>query len=219
MTARARTRRRLAAPQRVTPAPRPSLREALKEATRSRLQAAAVESIARHGYRATTIDGIVQAAGTTRTTFYKYFSGKSDMIHVLQTQEIAPALTALCRRLDVLDPLDWQNLRNWFNDYAKTWQRIHVFFEAYGDASREDPAVAARMLPDSYAVTSVMTRMLGRFEGAPRQAFHDKLVIMFATLSVMMFQVAARGDPPARSRLLDEFTDIFWEGMFCRVAG
>ena len=202
----------------MTPLPRPSLREALKEETRSRLQAAAVESIARHGYRATTVDGIVQAAGTTRTTFYKYFSGKADMIHVLQTQEIAPALTVLCRSLDALDPLDWQGLRNWINDYATTWQRIHVFFEAYGDASREDPAVAARMLPDSYAVTGVMTRMMGRFEGAQRQAFHDKLVIMFANLSAMLFQVAAQGAPPAKSRLLDEFTDIFWEGMFCRLS-
>jgi AcrR family transcriptional regulator len=206
-------------PHRIVAAgPQLSLREALKEETRSRLQAAAVESIARHGYRATTVDGIVQAAGTTRTTFYKYFSGKADMIHVLQTQEIAPALTLLCRRLDALDPLSRQSLRNWMNDYARTWQKIHVFFEAYGDASREDPAVAARMLPDSYAVTGAMTRMLGIFEGAQRQSFHDKLVIMFANLSAMLFQVAAQGEPPAQSRLLDEFTDIFWEGMFCGVA-
>ena len=50
-----------------------SLREELKQHTRSRLESAAVQMLRRHGYRAMTVEQIVHAAGTTRTTFYKYF--------------------------------------------------------------------------------------------------------------------------------------------------
>jgi AcrR family transcriptional regulator len=190
------------------------LRQALKMETRSRLEKAATDLIARQGYRDTTIEQIVQAAGTTRTTFYQHFRGKADFIGTLQSREIAPALMALCRKLDALEPLSRDGLRAWCNEYARTWKRIHVFFEAYYDAARTDAAVAATMLPNSYEVTASMSRWLGSLEEPARTRFHDQLVVMFTNLDAIVTQVAACGQQPAKSTLLDAFVDIFWDGMF-----
>ena len=47
---------------------------------RERLIAAAVELFYRHGFAAVGIDRIIAEAGVTRTTFYKHFEGKDDLM-------------------------------------------------------------------------------------------------------------------------------------------
>src|SRR5436190_12747199 len=47
---------------------------------RERLVAAAVELFYRHGFGAIGIDRIIAAAGVTKTTFYKHFQGKDDLM-------------------------------------------------------------------------------------------------------------------------------------------
>jgi AcrR family transcriptional regulator len=47
---------------------------------RERLIAAAVELFYRHGFGAVGIDRIIAEAGVTRTTFYKHFDGKDDLM-------------------------------------------------------------------------------------------------------------------------------------------
>jgi AcrR family transcriptional regulator len=47
---------------------------------RGRLVAAAVELFYRHGFGAVGIDRVIAAAGVTKTTFYKHFEGKDDLM-------------------------------------------------------------------------------------------------------------------------------------------
>ena len=47
---------------------------------RERIVAAAVELFYRHGFGAVGVDRIIAAAGVTKTTFYKYFEGKDDLM-------------------------------------------------------------------------------------------------------------------------------------------
>src|SRR3954447_14946057 len=47
---------------------------------RERLIAAAVELFYRHGFGAVGIDQVIAAAGVTKTTFYKHFEGKDDLM-------------------------------------------------------------------------------------------------------------------------------------------
>jgi AcrR family transcriptional regulator len=55
-------------------------REAHKQATRQALQQAADRLFAEQGYRATTVRDIAGAAGVTERTFFRYFSGKEELI-------------------------------------------------------------------------------------------------------------------------------------------
>jgi AcrR family transcriptional regulator len=47
---------------------------------RGRLVAAAVELFYRHGFGAVGIDRVIATAGVTKTTFYKHFEGKDDLM-------------------------------------------------------------------------------------------------------------------------------------------
>ncbi|MBR2783112.1 MAG: TetR/AcrR family transcriptional regulator [Firmicutes bacterium] len=51
--------------------------------TRSRIARAAWELFRRKGYQETTISDIIAAAGTSRGTFYHYFTGKDELLSTL----------------------------------------------------------------------------------------------------------------------------------------
>jgi len=192
----------------------PTLRNQLKQETRQRLEQTALRLFAEQGYRETSIGQIVDAAGTTRTTFYDHFRGKSDLIHVVQDREIAPALSRLCERLDSHDPITRAALRSWLDEYARVWRRIRVYFDAYSEASRTDPAVAATIVPNSYAVTAHMRQFLGRFQGAEIATAHDQLVLLFNNLDQLMHVTTLVHDAAESRRMHEAFTDLYWRGLF-----
>src|SRR3954471_18084952 len=47
---------------------------------RDRLVATAIELFYRHGFGAVGVDRVIAAAGVTKTTFYKHFEGKDDLM-------------------------------------------------------------------------------------------------------------------------------------------
>lgn len=201
-----------------TPQQPASLREQLKRHTRARLEAATVQMLRRHGFRAMSVDQIARAAGTTRTTFYQYFKSKGALIHFLQDAYIEPEMVAISRRLDqMMRRPSWRKLRNWVIEYAHTWDRIHLFLEAYGDALLTDPAVAATAIPDTYRVTASMTGILSRFEGEQRARAHAKLVTLIVVVPQIRSLARARGEDARTSPLLDIFTDLFWDGFFAHL--
>jgi AcrR family transcriptional regulator len=55
-------------------------REAHKQATRQALQQAADRLFAERGYGSTTVRDIAEAAGVTERTFFRYFTGKEELI-------------------------------------------------------------------------------------------------------------------------------------------
>ena len=192
----------------------PTIRQQFKQETRHRLEQAALRLLAKQGYRDTSIGQIVEMAGTTRTTFYDHFRGKTELIDVAQERKIAPALIHLCERLDSHDPLTRSALRDWLDEYADAWQRIRVYFDAYSEASRTDHDVGATILPNSYAVTAHMSRFLAGFDEGERQATHDQLVLLFNALDELMHVTQLMDDPRASSRMFDAFTDLYWRGLF-----
>lgn len=194
-----------------------SLREDLKRRTRSRLEEATVKLIRAQGFNATSVDQIAKAAGTTRTTFYQYFKSKGDLIHFIQEAYIAPEMLEICRKLDDIRTPTRAKLREWVIDYSQTWERIHVFLEAYSEALISDPDVAATAIPNTYWVTGHMTTLLGRFEGTERERVHDKLVILISVISQMLQLTRGQHDDPRNSHLLDNFIDLFWDALFSRL--
>ena len=91
---------------------------------RERLVAAAVELFARQGFGAVGIDQVIAQAGVTKTTFYKHFEGKDDlMVAAVQRREEweSQAWNRAVRKLAGDDPakqflgmMDVMDL--WFND-------------------------------------------------------------------------------------------------------
>jgi AcrR family transcriptional regulator len=192
----------------------PTLRQRLKQDSRRHIEDVAVQLLSTKGYQGTSVDEIVTLAGTTRTTFYRYFKAKSDLVSVIQERELGPAIIALCERLDSHDPISRKDLRDWVDEYGREWQRLRVFLDAYADASRADSAVGSTILPNTYAVTGRMVRFLGRFSGAAREAAHDKLMLFIFNLDQLMYMASLMNDRKASERMFVSFTDVFWRGLF-----
>ena len=91
---------------------------------RERLVAAAVELFYRHGFGAVGVDRVIAEAGVTKTTFYKHFDGKDDlMVAAVRRRDEweSQAWDRAVRKLAGDDParqllalLDVMDL--WFND-------------------------------------------------------------------------------------------------------
>lgn len=91
---------------------------------RERLVAAAIELFYRHGFTAVGIDQVIDLAGVTKTTFYKHFESKDDLMvaavqrrHEWETEAWGRAVHRLAgddpikQLLAMIDVLDI-----WFND-------------------------------------------------------------------------------------------------------
>jgi len=74
---------------------------------------------------------ICEAAGTTPTTFYRYFSSKSDIARLLQ-DHINVDVKSTFDRLDEVKRPTKQAIRGWLDQYDQMWQRNHVLCEAFG---------------------------------------------------------------------------------------
>jgi AcrR family transcriptional regulator len=79
------------------PLPRQSLRERKQAFVRDAIWSAAVDLFASKGFEETTLDDIVESAGTSRRTFFRYFASKRDLIAqpvVGYAESIAAAIDA-----------------------------------------------------------------------------------------------------------------------------
>ena len=91
---------------------------------RERLVAAAIELFYRHGFGAVGVDQVIASAGVTKTTFYKHFEGKDDLMVaavVRRDEWESAAWGRAVRKLAGDDPVKqllamWDVMDLWFND-------------------------------------------------------------------------------------------------------
>src|SRR5262245_60786846 len=57
------------------------------ESARGRLLSAATRLFCKNGINATGVDAIIHEAGTAKTTLYKLFGSKTNLVHVVLEQE------------------------------------------------------------------------------------------------------------------------------------
>lgn len=190
-----------------------SLRSEHKRLTRERLISAAVELFAEHGYRATSVGEIARAAGTTATTFYRYFTGKADIARLLQDR----INVEVKKHLDALDEIKRptrQAVRGWIEQYGQMWRRVHVLCNAYWEATATDPELAAEVVPVTYRLTESM-RLLGSLpEGKAREKLQTRLVLMYLLMDRLFYLVNVQGRNATAIRMLEEFSEILWDSLF-----
>ncbi|MGF7237111.1 MAG: TetR/AcrR family transcriptional regulator [Frankia sp.] len=140
------------------------LRERTRRAVRAELMTVAMELFTRKGYDATTIDEIVAAAGMSRSSFFRYFASKEDVVlghfdavgetlanAMAQRPAHEDAWTALRRAFDVLlanherDPQGTLALRHMLD--ANPALRARSIEKQCRWHSRLIPHIAARLDP------------------------------------------------------------------------
>ncbi|MDN3241050.1 TetR/AcrR family transcriptional regulator [Glycomyces tritici] len=163
---------------------RPGLRERKKIETLHRLQEEALRLFDEHGYDATTIEQIAEAAGVSPSTFYRYFPVKEDVVvqdeydplivNVFESQQEGTApLEALRAVLTAL-------FREFTDeDIERVRRRVRLIFSV--------PALRARQVGQSAATERLLARMVAERTG--RDA-GDLEVRHFTALVVASWTVA-----------------------------
>lgn len=129
-----------------------SLREAQKQMTRRLMLDAGLELFISKGYAATTIDDIATAAGTTRVTFYAYFSSRSVLMKALIDERLNEQLqreVGSPERGSTADNLvstvvegTYEAVRAWLAERADNWPTIHPLIKIGREAAVIDPELA-----------------------------------------------------------------------------
>ena len=127
---------------------------------------AALEVFAVHGFHATRVELITEAAGCSRPSFYQYFSSKEDVFWRL-ARTLADELRAVVDRLGELtpDPDGVEALERWLGELIELYQAYRAVFVSFRQAFREDgasetlPNTITRNLCDLFATHGVLADM------------------------------------------------------------
>lgn len=189
------------------------LRSQLRQLTKERLVDAAVELFVEKGYRATSVADIAAAAGTTPTTFYRYFPTKSDIARLLQDR----INVEVKKTLDALDQIKRPTraaIREWVDQYGQMWQRMHVLCDAYWEATATDSKLAAELVPITRELIDSMELISSMPEGKSREKFQSRLVLLYLLMDRLFYLVTIQGHSATATRMLDEFAEITWDALF-----
>jgi AcrR family transcriptional regulator len=146
------------------PAPSLSLRERKKLRTQHELQAAALQLFVEHGFDQVTTDDIAAAAEVSKTTFYRYFGSKEDVLlgdPEADLRQVRAALNDRPRDEPVLD-----SVRNAILGLAAGVQHDRAAMLARGRLMRTTSSLMARYLEHQAALEQVMIGFIAERRGA-----------------------------------------------------
>ncbi|HUR79041.1 MAG TPA: TetR/AcrR family transcriptional regulator [Acidimicrobiales bacterium] len=145
----------------VPPAPHVARARAARprgEKTRRKLLDAGAKVLPSHGYQATRVDDIVEAAGVSHGSFYRYFLNKDDFFRVL-------AEDASLRMIELLDAFPPEAsraaLRSWTEDWFATYESNGGVISVWQEMQSADRTLAAFSLEVAFAVIGRLGRILG----------------------------------------------------------
>ena len=115
-------------------------------ATRSKLLDAGTVVFASKGYHETRVDDIVDAAGTSHGTFYRYFENKDQVFRVIAGRSGRRVFSALGKVREIegtpSSPAFTRRLRSWLETYAETYRREGPIFRIWVEALARDPELS-----------------------------------------------------------------------------
>jgi AcrR family transcriptional regulator len=148
---------------------------------RDRLMHAATRLFCRNGITATGIDAIVAEAGTAKTTLYKIFKSKQDLVEaVLETEGVSwrawflKAIEAPATPRDKLDAI-FPALKKWFgeDDYTGC-----VFINAVGEHPKDETRIRALTVQHKTFILKHITDLAGAAGAARPDALAHQLGLL-----------------------------------------
>lgn len=140
------------------------LRERKKQRTAEELRRVALEQFAARGFDAVTVDDIVAAAAVSKSTFYRYFESKDDVLLGTATERLELMRAALADRPADEPALD--AVRNAFLAVAEHYELERDRRLAIGRILRTTPALAARNQEHQHAWELLLRDYVAARDGA-----------------------------------------------------
>lgn len=192
------------------PQPAPGLRERKKAKTRALIQHHALRLFAAHGYRATTIEQIIDAAEVSESTFFRYFPTKEAVVlsddydpqllvaYHAQPADMTPipALRAAFKQVFGALPAEQRDQQR---------QRIALILAV--------PALRAAMLDQFSGAMQLLADAIAERAGRPGDDFAVR-TLAGAVIGVMIAVLAALADDPTA-----DLSDLIDQGIAHLEAG
>jgi len=147
----------------VTTAAPVGLRELKKQRTYEELQRVALELFAGRGFDHVTIEDICADAEVSKTTFYRYFDSKEDVLLGSMHEKLAEMATALAERPESESAI--VAVRNAFLEVAAEYQSQRVQKLAVNRIVRTTPSLAARNLEQQTAWENLLREFFVERDG------------------------------------------------------
>ncbi|MET7736766.1 TetR family transcriptional regulator [Streptomyces sp. NPDC005402] len=139
------------------------LRERKKQQTRERIRREAYRLFAEHGYEATTVDQIAEAAEVSSSTFFRYFPTKEDV--VIQ-DEYDPALAEALRNRPADEPIVDALVNSLKGPMGQMLQQDREDLLLRSRLTFNDPAIRARNVAEQQrsedAIAAIIAERTGR---------------------------------------------------------
>lgn len=194
-----------------------SLRAERKKFIRDRIVAAALDSFQQAGFQNTSVERIVELAGTTAPTFYRHFSSKSDLLIPLQGHLEREARECL-ELLDEAHVASKAAMGEWIGQYLSMWTRNRLLIQAYWEAvggrdTKRD--LTSRVLPRMLSFSDVaVDRLAAHFPPGRIEKMKRRLDLFMLSLDRVAFVASIAKSEEAAAELVSEFAEIMWEGLF-----
>ena len=139
------------------------LRELKKQRTYEELQRVALELFAARGFDQVTIEDICADAEVSKTTFYRYFDSKEDVLLGSMHEKLAEMATALAERPGSESAI--VAVRNAFLEVVAEYQSQRVQKLAVNRIVRTTPSLAARNLEQQTAWENLLREFFVERDG------------------------------------------------------
>ena len=194
------------------------LRNDLKQFTRERILAAAMTSFQEIGFKETTVERIVELAGTTAPTFYRHFNGKDDLLTPLQAH-LSVLVQSCLDRLTARDIVSAQAFTRWVGDYMRMWGEVHRLCKAFWDAASMEEEMMPSTFNRMFYTGNTIDRLFPGATGAEIEERKMRLGLLMLMLDRLAYLASVAPDAGTRDKLIFRFAEMMWRSVFTDVNG
>lgn len=165
---------------------------------------------AEQGYAATTVDDIVQRAGTSPATFYLHFKRKVDVLTAGLAEEDRAVWLVSEPLLPGAGPLTREGVADWLRRLFDTWQHLEATRLALSQAVLIEPELRAQQsarLAGGIEFWEDLLRDLGRPPGAATRA---QAAVLNAQIYGLFEMWVVYGVDVDEEAVLEATTDALW---------
>lgn len=194
--------------------PRPVELSARAAATVNEIAEAGARLFAERGYHGTSVDDIVAEAGFARTTFYKYFEEKADLLVRLadECSGAAAELSGWMSRI-VPGPESAAELRRWLAAYIPFYRRYGGVFRAWTEGGPIDPRLAAAGARENTAMAAAVRAVLDRVDRDHPLDLDVATVVFLAVLDRLPEAVAEKEGETGDDRVVELVAAVLERGL------
>ena len=185
------------------------LRSDLRRFTRERILNAALTSFQEIGFKETTVERIVDLAGTTAPTFYRHFNGKDGLLAPLQ-EHLATRVFECLARLTPEDIASPEKLVRWVDDYMAMWNEVHRLCKAFWDASSMEESLDRETFARMLDTGDTITRLFPQASPAEQDERRLRLGMIVPMIDRFAYLVTVAPDEAVRIRLKRTFAHMVW---------